>query len=317
MLNTRRFSLGTLAATLCVFGVLRASAAEPASAAPATQPAPILVQKIDHPLTIDGDLTKPEWKKVEPIRVDYAFDKKGVLDDTPHMTVRYLWDDHYFYIGYEFFSKNLKAQGTGVKEGPPGNEREGAEIYVDGKKVNVAEFFISFNEPHFFWEIHLNELNQFNDIWCTVVDPSWKVAQQANIPYGIIFSKREYIEDQGPYKLATAVKMLPKADGKPSTVNDPSDVDTGYSAEIRIPWLGLGAAKARRTTLTIPPEKKGDRPKQAPGPWKMVGEQMSILAVFQDEDLPLRYYHSSPLRPPGGFFHQSEPYWQVFQLTDK
>ena len=267
-------------------------AADPPAPAPAPHPPPISIQKIDHPLTIDGDLSKPEWKKVDPIRVDYIHGKKGVLSETPRMTVRYLWDDHYFYIGYEFFSKNLKAQGTGRKEGPEGNEREGAEIFVDGKKVNVAEFFISFNEPHFFWEIHLNELNQFNDVWCTVVDPSWRVAQQANIPYGIIFNQREFIADEGPYKLATAVKMMPKADGKPSTVNDPSDVDTGYTAEIRIPWYGLGASKSRKTTLQIPPEKKGDRAKVVPGPWKMAGETMNILAVYQDEDLPDRYYHS-------------------------
>ncbi len=111
--------------------------------------------------------------------------------------------------------------------------------------------------------------------------------------------------------------MLPKADGKPSTVNDPSDVDTGYSAEIRIPWYGLGAPKSRRTTLQIPPKKKGDRPTTAPGPWKMAGEQLNILAVYQDAELPERYYHSSPTKPPGGWFHQSEPYWHVFKLIDE
>jgi hypothetical protein len=313
MIRARRV-LSAMAATFLF--ATGASAAEPAAPPPATQTA-ILIHKIAGPLTIDGDLSKPQWKAVEPLRVDYLFNKKGVLSETPRMTVRYLWDDHYFYIGYEFYSKNLKAQGTGKKEGPEGNEREGAEISVEGKKVNVAEFFISFNDPHFFWEIHLNELNQFNDVWCTVVDPAWKVAQQAQFPYGIIFSQREFIADQGPYKLKTAVKMMPKADGKPSTVNDPSDVDTGYTAEIRIPWLGLGAAKSRKTMIQVPPEKKGDRLKMIPGPWKMVGEQMSILAVYQDEDLPDRYHHSSPLRPPGGFFHQSEPFWQVFELVDK
>ena len=314
MMTRVRFLLSAMAVLLS--GVAIASAADQATPAPATQPA-ILIHKIEQPLTIDGDLSKPQWKAVEPIRVDYIISKKGVLSDTPRMTARYRWDDFYFYIGYEFFSKNLKAQGTGKKEGPEGNEREGAEIYVDGKKVNVAEFFISFNEPHFFWEIHLNELNQFNDVWCTVVDPTWKVAQQANIPYGIIFSQREFIADQGPYTLKTAVKMMPKADGKPSTVNDPSDVDTGYTAEIRIPWLGLGAAKSRKTMITLPPEKKGDRPKVIPGSWKMAGETMNILAVYQDEDSADRYHHSSPTRPPGGFFHQSEPYWQVFELVDK
>src|SRR5436190_18601876 len=94
----------------------------------ATQP--ISVQKTLTPLTINGDLSKPIWQSTTPIKVDYINSKKGMLSETPRMTVRYLWDDHYLYIGYEFFTKNLKAQGTGQREGPADNQREGAEISV-------------------------------------------------------------------------------------------------------------------------------------------------------------------------------------------
>lgn len=276
--------------------------------APATKPV-IPVTKAAAPLTIDGDLSEPEWQKVAPARVDYVNSKLGVLSDTPRMTVRYLWDDRYLYIGYEFFTKNLKAQGTGTKEGPAANQREGAEISVKGKKVDVAEFFISFGDPNFFWEIHHNELNQFNDVWITVPDPSWKVAQRANVPYGILFGFKEFIDDEGPYTLATAVKLLPKADGSPSTVNDPGDVDTGYSAEIRIPWYGLGAAKSRRTTAK-------ENGKNVPGPWKMASERLNVLAVYQDDELPERYHHSSPTKPAGGWFHHSYAHWPVLELVD-
>ncbi|HWE03332.1 MAG TPA: sugar-binding protein [Tepidisphaeraceae bacterium] len=130
-------------------GTWRAGADGVAASGPATQPAPIPLLKTDTPLVIDGDLNKPQWKKVEPIRVDYIQSKKGTLSDTPRETVRYLWDDHYLYIGYEFFSKNLKAQGTGKKKGPPGNEREGAEIWLTDKNVDVAEFSVSFDDPNF------------------------------------------------------------------------------------------------------------------------------------------------------------------------
>jgi hypothetical protein len=226
------------------------------------------------------------------------------------MAVRYLWDDHYFYIGYEFFTKNLKAQGTGQREGPAGNQREGAEISVKDKHVDVAEFFVSFADPNFFWELHLNELNQFNDVWCTVPDAAWPVAKRATVPYGILFGQREFLEDEPPYKFASAVKLLPKADGNPSTVNDPSDVDTGYSAELRIPWYGLGAPKSRRTTVK-------ENGKNVPGPWKMAGERLQILAVYQDDALPERYHHSAPDKPAGGWFHHSYAYWQVFEMVDK
>ena len=119
----------TFAGLIVLLAVGCVAGASAADAPPATQPAaeePIKVAKLDHPLTIDGDLSKPEWQKVAPIRVDYVNSKKGVLSDEPRMTARYLWDEHYLYIGYEFFSKNLEAQGTGTKEGPPDNLRDGA-----------------------------------------------------------------------------------------------------------------------------------------------------------------------------------------------
>src|ERR1700678_3171690 len=94
-----------LTVAIAVFCV-SVKAAEPTSSAPATQSEPIHIHKIAEPLTIDGDLSKPQGKAVEPIRVDYIFSKTGVLSESPRMTARYLWDDHYFYIAYEFFSKN-------------------------------------------------------------------------------------------------------------------------------------------------------------------------------------------------------------------
>ncbi len=286
-----------------------------AKGAPATQPV-IQVHRVADPLKIDGDLSKPQWQRAEPIRVDYINTKQGVLSETPRMKARYLWDEHYFYIGYEFFTRNLKAQGNGRKKGPPGNERDGAEIWLADKNVDIAEFFISFGDPNFFWEIHQNELNQFNDVWITVPDPSWKLAQQANIPFGIIFGQN-FIEDEGPFRLASAVKLLPKADGKPSTVNDPSDVDTGYSGEIRIPWYGLGASVSRRgAAIKLPLEPNQTEPRTTPGPWDMAGAKLNILAVYQDMDLPDRYHHSSPTKPPGGWFHLCQPYWGVFQLVE-
>ena len=46
--------------------------------------------------------------------------------------------------------------------------------------------------------------------------------------------------------MARAVALLPRADGGLSTINDPSDEDTGYCGEIRLPWSGLGLPAERR-----------------------------------------------------------------------
>jgi hypothetical protein len=119
------------------------------------------------------------------------------------------------------------------------------------------------------------------------------------------------------HTLMTAVKMKPKADGKPSTVNDPSDEDTGYTGEIRIPWFGLGASLKAETMMAV----KTDDPKKTKnihGPWKMAGQEMMILAVVQDGDVKDNggYFHSSPTKP-GGWFHKDAHLWPKYVLEAK
>ena len=281
------------------------------TADPATEPSkPDDVFKTTSPVVIDGSLDEPCWQKAISVHADFIGTKTGVKSDTPHMTAKYAWDDNYLYIGYETFDANLIAAGKDDWQGPPNNRRQGCEIYdakENGAKVDVVEFFISFGDEHFFWEIHQNALNQFNDIWCVAVDPSWPISKTTMSTYGIIFNPNEWIADAGTSTVAIAVKLKPKADGKPSTVNDSSDVDTGYTAEIRLPWRSIGAQSAAATwieTKTAP----GEKPARLPGPWKMAGQSVSILAVVQDGDLKERYHHSSPTRKPD-WFHKTQPAW--------
>src|SRR5437867_992088 len=122
--------------------------------------------------------------------------------------------------------------------------------------------------------------------------------------YGISFNHNEWLADEGASTVAMAVKFKPKADGKPSTVNDSSDTDTGYTAEIRLPWRSIGAPTAAATWIEGPPIN--GKPTRLPGPWKMAGQTASILAVVQDGDLKERYHHSSPTRKPD-WFHKTQP----------
>jgi hypothetical protein len=290
--------------------VLLATAADEKKpeAGPAT---PIL--KTEKPIVIDGDLNDPAWKDATPINVEYIWGKVGEKSKEPRMIVRYTWDDHYLYIGYETFDKNLVALGTGQKKGPPKNQREGALISHEKEKVDVVEFFISFGDERFFWELHHNAANQFNDIWCTVVDENWPIRKSGLFRFGIHFGTGEILQDDtaGDRTLAMAVKLKPKADGKPSTLNDPSDTDTGYTAELRLPWLGLGAPFERETMVQV--EGPGGRKRSVHGPWKMAGQEMKILAVFQDGDLKDHYHHSSPTFP-GSWFHKGAQHYPRYRL---
>lgn len=277
---------------------------------------PVPIRKSAKSIRLDGVLDEAAWKDAETVNVQYIWGKVGQKSAEPRMKAWYTWDDHYLYLAYETFDKNLVALGTKERKGPKGNESEGAVIGHATEKVDVVEFFLSFGDKRIFWEIHHNAANQFNDLLITVVDPQEPIAKSSLFFDGIRFGTREVIEDDAEhgYKRAMAVQLKPKKDGKPSTVNDPSDEDTGYIGEIRLPWHGLGAPTERRTSREV--EGPDGKKKSVRGPWKMAGQEMLILAVFQDGDLQDRYHHASPTKP-GGWFHKGVEHWPRYVLTDK
>lgn len=280
---------------------------------PDTKPAPIY--KAEEPIKIDGVLDDPAWKTATPIDVVYVWGKVGEKSKEPRMIARYTWDDHYLYIGYETFDKNLVALGTGEKKGPKDNQREVCMISHPTEKVDVVEFFVSLGDPRFFWELHHNAANHFSDIFCIVSDDAWPIGKSTLFRFGIHFGTQNYLVDDadGGRTLARAVKLKPRADGKPSTVNDPSDEDTGYTGELRLPWIGLGAPLTSETMVPVEPTKPGEKKRNVHGPWKMAGQQLMILAVVQNADTKEHYFHSSPTKP-GGWFHKGSEHWPKYLL---
>jgi hypothetical protein len=312
---SRRLCLICLPAVGLATALLAARAPDAPAEKPPEKAKPQAIKKSAGPVKIDGDLNESAWKEAAPVEVKYVWGKVGEVSKEPRMTARYSWDDNYLYIGYETFDKNLVALGTGEKEGPKGNEREGCQIAHPKEKVDVVEFFISLGDPRFFWEVHHNAANQFNDIWCVVVDDAWPISKSTMNRFGIYFGNREIIQDdvEAGHRLATAVKLKPKADGKPSTINNPSDVDTGYTGELRLPWAGLGAPMARETFVSVEPKRPGEAKRNVHGPWKMAGQELMILAVVQDGDTKEHYFHSSPTKG-GGWFHKGTEHWPRYVL---
>jgi hypothetical protein len=305
--------MNTAKRTLCLLVILAAglpdlalAADEPAAATP--------VAKTEQPIKIDGVLDDPVWKSATAIPVKYVWGKTGQANEQPTMLVKY--DDNYFYIGYETFDSNLVALGTGESQGPPKNQRPAAKIGDAKEKVDVVEFFISFGDQRFFWELHHNAANQFNDLWCAVVDDAWPISKQTIARFGIYFGDREIVGDDpdAGITFASAVQLKPKADGSPSTVNDSSDVDTGYTGELRLPWLGLGAPTERESYVKAPAAAAGEPERNIHGPWKMEGQELLVLAVFQNGDLADHYHHSSPTFP-GSWFHKGAAHYPHYRLV--
>lgn len=276
----------------------------------------VKIPKAVEPPNIDGALDDSAWRDAPIARVHYLYGKTGEQKDAPSMLTRYTWDDQYLYIGYETFDDNLLSLGTGELQGPAGNQREGTKIFDPQVKVDVVEFFIALGDDQHFWELHHNAANQFNDVLCSVLDDH-PIGKSSLARFGIYFGNREIIEDDpdGQATLKTAARLKPKADGSPSTLNQPGDTDTGYVGELRLPWYGLGAPLTSENWITEKPATEGGKTRRYHGPWKMAGIELKLLSVMQNGDAAVRYNHDSPTLP-GGWFHKGSAHWPRYRLVD-
>lgn len=317
--------------TVCVTVLAALVIAQGCAISQEKEPAPpVEIFKTAEPPKIDGVLDDECWKDAAPVQCVYPLAAADRIIEKPWMTARFAWDGRYLYIGYETFDANMQSIGSGQQQGPPGNQRQGAMNWVEGEKADVVEFFISFNDKRIFWELHHTALNQFNDVFIVVVDEDWGFRKAAIARHGIIFLNGEYIQDGdgsnakdgAERKVALAARIKPRADGAPGTANDPSDRDTGYVGEMRLPWYGLGAPTAGRTETPMfdedgnPVMQWGKQAMQVL-PWdNMAGLEVVILSVCQDADKQEGYYHSSPtLR--GGWFHKNYARYPRYVFVDK
>lgn len=232
------------------------------------------------------------------------------------MIVRYIWDDSYLYIGYEVSDTNIVAVGNGAIQGPQNNRREGCSIWENPPRpqVNVVEFFITFESDMFFWELHHNASNQFNDVLIVTGLPSWKQDKPAFAQYNIYFGNEEFIQDEGDAKFASAVALMQKPDGILSTVNCPTDSDAGYTAEIRLPWYGIGAPLSARKQIVESGDVSRTGVERRRTIWHMDRKKISILAVCHNEDASNRYHHSAP-GLKGGWFHTQTASYPAYLLA--
>ena len=259
---------------------------------------------------MDGVLDEPAWQTAEAWPIDYAHGGKqhGQRSTAPCGSVKYTWDDQYLYIGYVVYDENLVAPGSGERQGPPDNRREGLAEYRADVPSDRVEFFIVFADDRFFWELHHDAANHLNDIWVMVPDPKWPVYQSTMAGrWKIAFMNQEYVDDQvevdrttgvrTAFRLATAVTLLPNS--TVSTDNARADKDQGYTGELRLPWFGIGAPVARRQGRA----------------WDMHGQEIRGLAVVENGDLPDRYHSSSP-DLPADWFHHGVARYPRFRLVD-
>ena len=160
--------------------------------------------KTSTPMLVDGKLNDPGW--VNAKWSESFVDIEGNLKPDPFYDtkVKMLWDDNYFYFGAEMEEPHVWATLTA----------RDAVIFKD----NDFEIFLDPDgDTHNYYEL---EVNAFETEWDLILfkpyhDDSKVALDSWDIP-GLV--TKVYVD---------------------GTINDPSDMDKGWSVEIAIPWKAL------------------------------------------------------------------------------
>lgn len=160
--------------------------------------------KTPAPILLDGKMNDPFWEKVD--WSETFVDIEGDLKPLPFYDtkVKMLWDENYFYFGAKMEDPHVWATLT---------ERD-AVIFKD----NDFEIFLDPDgDTHHYYELEVNALETEWDL--LLLKPYRDQAKVA-------------VDSWDIPGLITKVHV----DG---TINDPSDIDKGWSVEIAIPWKAL------------------------------------------------------------------------------
>lgn len=229
--------------------------------------------RASEPPAIDGDLSDPAWAQAARIGPFYAY-QSGGDPAAAATTLRLLWDDRFLYVGYEATDTDIRSSCQ--LAGACGHD---SNLY-DG---DVLELFLQ-------------------------VDPGVVRYEEFEwSPLGEDFDARLASRRDGP--TATGLPGRPWESGMQSavrvdgTVDDPSDADTGWIAEARLPLAALVAQ----------PIAVGDR-------WRFTGARYDFFnAKTPGEPALMMSTRGDPNAPNGGVtmgFHSLEIY-DTLEFVDR
>jgi len=161
------------------------------------------------PIQIDGKLDEEAWQNAS--WTEYFEDIEGSVKPKPRFRTRakMLWDDGHFYVGAELEEPHVWGTLT----------QHDSVIFND----NDFEIFIDPNgDNHEYYEIEINALNTEWDLLLI----------------------RPY-KDGGPAVNSWEIPGLKTAVHGEGTLNNPTDIDKGWSVEFAIPWKALGECAGR------------------------------------------------------------------------
>jgi len=186
------------------------------------------------PIVIDGKLDEKAWKDTVPTPVFGDI----VTGEAPRYAVRakLLWDDRRVYLAYEVEDPNVWAHKTMrgdpmAADGPPGylTRIEGAPVEPDwgGYRESFVKLYVDPDgDGANYTEMHVSPLDKVCDKW---QERSW--SEDTRERMGLAGDPNPHPEWDCP-GLRTAVSIQ-------GTLNDPYDVDRGWTVEMAIPFASL------------------------------------------------------------------------------
>jgi len=200
-------------------------------------------------LTIDGRLDKPAWREApkSPRFVDLVSGVPGFLDTR----MASLWDDEFLYVAFWVSEPDVRAK-LAARDSLVWTEND-VEIFIGGEDC-YYEFEINalgtVYEVFYIWQDALKKGSRFD---LPEFDP---LARRVDVLGGFQDAMRYGKHPRGARwafmdwdlpGLRTAVQVQ-------GTLNDASDIDEGWTAEIAFPWRGLKRLAGKRP---VPP-RAGD-----------------------------------------------------------
>jgi hypothetical protein len=169
-----------------------------------TPPKNYVCYRASGPITIDGKLDEAAWKDA-PWTDDFA-DIEGPGKPKPRFRTRakMLWDDENLYIAAELEEPHV--QGSFTKH----------DSYIFHEDQDFEVFLGPNGDNHLYAELEMNALNTTWDLLLTM-------------PY----------RDGGHAIDAWDIRGLKTAVHVNGTINNPADIDKGWTIEIAWPWKGL------------------------------------------------------------------------------
>ena len=167
-------------------------------------------------LTIDGRLDEPAWAQAASTGpfVDVMSGREAPSAPTQG-SARLLWDDRFFYVGFEVTDKKVHGGWPAGAKDPHLWEKDTVELMIDpdGDGDNKDYYEIQINPQNLVFDTRYDDYNSPNG--------------NGRGPFG---------HEEWSAGLTSAVQVH-------GTLDDDSDVDQGYTVETKIPWASFDKAQ--------------------------------------------------------------------------